>query len=91
MLKFPEEVVHTTFRPDIVLWSRNLKPVISTSEAHGSLEGEDRGSIGDEDVKVPRLGQHAETKVFPVEVSSLGFPSWSTWQIVRALGIKGQV
>ncbi len=41
-LKFPEEIVVTSLRPDIVLWSQATMQV-GFNRADGTLGGKDRG------------------------------------------------
>ena len=94
-LHFPEEVVHTTLRPDIVLWSKTAKRVIlveltvpweeRVDEAHELKKSKY------EDLASSCRDRGWKTWVFPVEVGCRGFPSQSVWKLYGALGIKGRV
>ncbi|XP_060589959.1 uncharacterized protein LOC132745154 [Ruditapes philippinarum] len=92
-LKFPEEVTHTSLRPDIVMWSRSPKLMVMVEltvpweerveESHEIKKG-----------KYPDLADTCKergwkTWVFPVEVGCRGFPSQSVWKMLGAVGIKG--
>ncbi|XP_045174487.2 uncharacterized protein LOC123535800 [Mercenaria mercenaria] len=92
-LQFPEEIAHTTLRPDIVIWSRNQKTVIMVEltvpweervEESNELKREKY-----EELANTCRGNGWKTWVFPVEVGCRGFPSSSVWRMLGALGIKG--
>lgn len=92
-LKFPEEVTHTSLRPDIVIWSRSPKLVIMVEltvpweerveESHETKKGKYQ------DLADTCRDRGWKTWVFPVEVGCRGFPSQSVWKMLGAVGIKG--
>jgi hypothetical protein len=94
-LHFPEEVVHTTLRPDIVIWSKSPKHVILVEL---TVPYEERADEAFElkKAKYQELVQMCrdngwKTWNFPVEVGCRGFPSQSVWRMFGALGIRGNV
>ena len=94
-LTFPEEVAHTTLRPDIVLWSKSAKRVILVEL---TVPWEERVDEAHE-LKKSKYEELAhtcrdrgwKTWIFPVEIGCRGFQSQSVWKMLGALGIKGRV
>jgi hypothetical protein len=92
-LKFPEEVTHTSLRPDIVMWSRSPKLMVMVEL---TVPWEERVEVSHE-IKKGKYQDLADTCkergwktwVFPVEVGCRGFPSQSVWKMLGAVGIKG--
>ena len=93
-LIFPEEVTHTTLRPDIVIWSRSPKYMILIEL---TVPWEERV----EEAYETKKGKYQEladtcrergwkTWVFPVEVGCRGFPSQSVWKMLGAVGMRGK-
>jgi hypothetical protein len=92
-LVFPD-IVHTTLRPDIVLWSETPKVVILV-ELTVPWEERTEEAYERKMAKYQELaGQCREkgwkTSVFPVEVGCRGFPAQSVWRMLSALGIRGK-
>ena len=92
-LHFPEEVVHTTLRPDIVIWSKIPKRVILVELTVPYEERSDE-AFELKKAKYQELVQMCQDKGwrtwnFPVEVGCRGFPSQSVWRMFGALGIRG--
>jgi len=93
-LQFPEEVAHTTLRPDIVLWSKSPKLVILIEltvpwEERIDEAFEFKRSKYEELVQTCRENGW-KTWIFPVEIGCRGFPSQSVWKMLGSLGIKGK-
>ena len=93
-LKFPEEVAHTTLRPDIVIWSKCPKRMVLV-ELTVPWEERVEEAYKLKKTKYQDLAETCrvrgwKTTVFPVEVGCRGFPSYSTWRMLGAMGIKGR-
>ncbi|XP_052224110.1 uncharacterized protein LOC127839765 [Dreissena polymorpha] len=94
-LVFPEEVAHTTLRPDIVLWSKTAKRVILVEL---TVPWEERIDVAYELMKAKYQDladvcreRGWKTWIFPVEIGCRGFPSQSVWKMFGALGAEGRV
>ncbi|XP_069133169.1 uncharacterized protein [Argopecten irradians] len=90
---FPEEVVSTSLRSDIVLWSRNSKQVLMTEL---TVPWEDRIEEARERkrLKFQQLVEDCQEQglriwCLPVEVGCQGFPGQSLWRTLRLLGVVG--
>ena len=93
-LKFPEEIAHTTLRPDIVIWSKTPKQVILVELTVPWEERVDEAyeikKTKYEDLANICRDRGWKTWIFPVEVGCRGFPSQSVWKMMGAAGIKGR-
>ena len=90
---FPGEVLTTTLRPDIVLWSRSSRQVILlelTVPWETRLEEAHERKLTKYDQLVTDI-QNKNWKVwyFPVEVGCRGFVSQSLWRALGFLGLTG--
>lgn len=92
-LHFPQ-VVQTSLRPDMVLWSEEAKKIIlielTVPWEDGCSEAHERKAT-----KYHELVQQCRDKgwqawLFPVEVGCRGFPAQSVWNTLTALGIRGR-
>ena len=91
-LVFPE-IVHTTLRPDVVIWSVQAKKLIAIEL---TVPWEERCEEAHERkaAKYAELLDNCRKKdwsayLFPVEVGCRGFPAQSMWRMFTALGITG--
>jgi hypothetical protein len=93
-LVFPPEIVTTTLRPDMVLWSSSLKKVfiieltVPWEDSVGEAYERKHLRYGDLATEVRHHGWN--TDVRPVEVGCRGFVATSTTRLLKDLGIKGQ-
>ena len=93
-LVFPD-VVQTSLRPDIVIWSTVPKVMILVEL---TVPWEERTDEANERKRSKYMYQELadlcrekgfSTWVFPVEVGCRGFPAQSVWKALGALGMKG--
>ncbi|XP_060072881.1 uncharacterized protein LOC132552703 [Ylistrum balloti] len=87
------DLVQTTLRPDIVIWSQQRQKVIlveltvpweeGCDEAHEKKAGKYQ--------ELAELCRHKgwNTWLFPVEVGARGFPAQSVWRMFQKLGLTG--
>ena len=92
-LKFPEEIAHTSLRPDIVLWSKGTKQVV-LMELTVPWEERIEEAYERELKKYQALileSQQNGWKAWnlPVEVGCRGFAGRSLWRALGLLGIEG--
>ena len=91
-LVFPD-IVHTTQRPDIVIWSPKDKKLVMIEL---TVPWETRCDEAYE----RKMGKYTELQeqcrqrgwsawLFPVEIGCRGFPAQSVWRMLSNLGIKG--
>lgn len=92
-LQFPGEIVQTTLRPDIVIWSKATKQVIMIEL---TVPWEERIECANERkrTKYDELKTECEragwkTWCTPIEVGCRGFLGKSIWTMSKLLGIKG--
>ena len=92
-LVFPE-VVQTTLRPDIVIWSERSKKLVAVEL---TVPWEERCDEAFERKSNKYSQLMADCRqagwsawLFPVEVGSRGFPAQSMWRMLTALGIVGR-
>lgn len=92
-LHFPQ-VVKTSLRPDLVIWSEEAKKIILIELIvpweDGCSEAHERKAT-----KYHELIQQCRDKgwqawLFPVEVGCRGFPAQFVWNSLTALGIRGR-
>ena len=92
-LTFPQEIVTTSLRPDIVLWSTSTKTVIMVELTVPWEEGMEaaferkRDKYSELASECSQAGWRAFT--FPVEVGCRGYTGVSTQRLLKSLGIKG--
>ena len=92
-LQFPD-VVQTTLRPDIVVWSSHGKKIV-VIELTVSWEERCDEAYERKAAKYAELMEECRRKgwstwLFPVEVGCRGFPAASVWKMFTALGITGR-
>ena len=92
-LQFPE-VVQTTLRPDIVLWSTKDQKIILVEL---TVPWEEGCEVAHERKagKYQQLAQDCRDRgwqagVFPVEIGCRGFPARSAWSFLSAIGMDEQ-
>lgn len=92
-LVFPE-IVHTTLRPDVVLWSTEQKSIVIVEL---TVPWEERCEEAHErkSAKYLELMESCQQRgwkawLFLVEVGCRGFPAQSVWKMFQKLGVKGQ-
>ena len=91
-LVFPN-IVTTTLRPDIVIWSEKQRAIIMIEL---TVPWETRCDEAHERKaeKYAHLVEECREKgwqawPFPVEIGARGFPAQSIWKLLTALGMKG--
>lgn len=92
-LQFPD-VVQTTLRPDIVVWSSHGKKIV-VIELTVPWEERCDEAYERKATKYAELMEECRRKgwstwLFPVEVGCRGFPAASVWKMFTALGITGR-
>ena len=91
-LVFPD-VIQTTQRPDIVLWSAEDKKIIiielTVPWEEGCNEAHERKSSKYWELKEACQVRGWKTWLFPVEVGCRGFPARSVWALLKAIGLRG--
>lgn len=93
-LVFPRNIVVTTSRPDIVLWSNSTKHVVMV-ELTVPWEERVEESHHMKQEKYTELQRECTERgwkamVLPVEVGCRGFPAKSVWSALRTIGLVGQ-
>ena len=93
-LVFPEEIVMTQLRPDIVMWSRDSRQVALVEL---TVPWEDRAEVSHHlkrekyaELQAECVDRGWKTWVFPVEVGCRGFPAQSLWNMFRTMGVTGK-
>lgn len=90
---FPQ-VVQTSLRPDIVLWSEDTKKIIlielTVPWEDGCEEASERKTTKYLNLVQQCRDKGGQTWLFPVEVGCRGFPAQSVWRMLTALGIAGR-
>jgi len=90
-LVFPN-IIQTTFRPDIVIWSDKDKCLVMV-ELIVPWESRCEETYERKKAKYSDLQEQCKQKgcrggLFPVEIVARGFPAQSLWKMFSALGIK---
>ena len=93
-LKFPQEIVMTTKRPDIVMWSASRKKVVLL-ELTVPWEERMEDAFERKMAKYEELVAECQEKgwkcwCLPVEMGCRGFAAQSLWRALRILGITGK-
>jgi len=91
-LDFPD-VVQTSLRPDVVVWSASSRQIIVIEltvpwEEICDEENERKSAKYAELMELCRERGWC-TWLFPVEVGCRGFPEYSVWRTLKALGVVG--
>lgn len=92
-LVFPQ-VVQTQLRPDMVLWSEEVRKLIlielTVPWEDGCEEAYERKATKYQDLVEQCRAKGWQTWLFPVEVGCRGFPAQSVWKTLTALGLAGR-
>ena len=92
-LQFPD-VVHTTLRPDVVLFSPEGKKIIlvelTVPWEEGCEEAFERKSERYKDLVQDCRDKGWQAWLYPVEVGCRGFPAQSVWKFLTAVGLTGR-
>ncbi|KAK0140163.1 hypothetical protein N1851_022917 [Merluccius polli] len=92
-LHFPQ-VVQTSLRPDMVIWSEEAKKVIlielTVPWKDGCGEVHERKATKYQDLVQQGRDKGWQAWLFPVEVGCRGFPAQSVWNTLTVLGIRGR-
>jgi len=93
-LKFPQEILSTTQRPDVVMWSSSTKMVVLL-ELTVPWEERVEEAYERKMAKYQELVLDCQEKgwkcwCFPVEVGCRGFVAQSLWRALGSLGISGK-
>ena len=92
-LQFPQ-VVQTTLRPDVVMWSDEAKKIIlidlTVPWEEGCEQAFERKSTKYQDLLHDCRAKGWQAWLFPVEVGCRGFPAQSVWRMLTAIGITGR-
>ena len=93
-LVFPQEIVTTQLRPDIVLWAKDSKQLAMVEL---TVPWEERVEEAYHlkrdkytDLQASCIEKGWKTWVLPVEIGCRGFPSRSLWSMFRTLGVNGK-
>ncbi len=93
-LVFPPEIVITTLRPDMVLWSPTTKLAyvveLTVPWEEGVEEAYERKNNKYSDLAAEASQNGWKTNIFPVEVGCRGFVATSTTSLLRKIGVKGR-
>jgi hypothetical protein len=94
-LGFPEEILVTNKRPDIVVWSKSKKAVIMI-ELTIACEERIESAFERKRSKYEELLRDCVTAgwkawLFPIEVGCRGFVGKSVWRMCSEIGIVGKV
>ncbi|KAI8486711.1 hypothetical protein Bbelb_354590 [Branchiostoma belcheri] len=93
-LKFPEVVLDTNLRPDIVPWSEETKQVVMkelTVPWEDRLEeAHERKAEKYRDLRQSCAEKGWKAWCYPVEVGCRGFVSQTVWRALGALGMRGK-
>ena len=93
-LVFPPEIVTTSLRPDLVLWSTSQKAVfiveltVPWEAAVGEVFERKKLKYADIAAEAEQHGWRAQ--VLAVEVGCRGFVATSTTKLLKGMGVRGQ-
>ena len=93
-LRFPEEIITTNYRPDIVIFSRSSRICIMI-ELTVPWEERMEEAYERKMLKYTDLVEQCRTKgwktwCFPIEIGCRGYPGNSSWRALKMLGIVGK-
>ena len=93
-LIFPPEIVATTLRPDMVLWSMAAKLAyvveLTVPWEEGVEEAYERKKTKYSDLAAEASQNGWKTLIFPVEVGSRGYVATSTTRLLKKMGLRGR-
>lgn len=93
-LVFPPEIVATTLRPDMVLWSPTTKLVyvveLTVPWEEGVEEAYERKKNKYSDLAAEASQNGWKTSIFQIEVGYRGFVETSTTSLLKKTGVKGR-
>ena len=92
-LVFPLEIVATTLRPDMVLWSTMAKLVyveLRVPWEDGVEESYARKKNKYSDLATDAAQNGWKILIFPVEVGCWGFVTTSTTSLLKKMGVRGR-
>lgn len=94
-LCFPEVILTTNQRPDMVLWSLSTKQVLvielTVPWEERIEEAHERKFLKYSDLQADCKAKGWKSHCFPVEVGCRGFAGQSVWKLFSALGIYGKI
>lgn len=92
-LVFPEEILSTNLRPDIVMWSPNTKQVVivelTVPWEERIEEANERKRLKYSELQADCASKGWKTYCYPVEIGTRGFAGQSLWRLLSTLGIVG--
>ena len=93
-LHFPNHIVHTQERPDIVIWSDTVKLVIIVELAvpweENMEEDFERKKLRNEKLNIECEDKGWACQVMPIEVGCRGFIGWTTTSYLTRLGLTNR-
>ncbi|KAJ8352263.1 hypothetical protein SKAU_G00237390 [Synaphobranchus kaupii] len=93
-LVFPRDIVATTLRPDMVLWSTTAKLAyvveLTVPWEDGVEEAYERKKNKYSELAIQAAQNGWKTKIFPVEVGCRGFVATSTIVLLKKMGVRGR-
>ena len=93
-LVFLPEIVTTSLRPDLVLWSTSQKAVfiVELTVPWEAAVGEafERKKLKYADIAAEAEQRGWRAQVIPVEVGCRGFVATSTTKLLKGMGVRGQ-
>ena len=93
-LLFPPEILTTSLRPDLVMWSSSRKVVliIELTVPWEAAVGEayERKQLKYADIAAEAEQRGWRARVLPVEVGCRGFVATSTTRLLKGMGVRGQ-
>ncbi len=94
-LHFPEAVLSTTLRPDIIMWSPGGKKIIlvelTVPWEEGCEEAAERKKGKYQQLVQDCRDKGWTTRLMTVEVCCRGFPAQSVWNLLMKVGLRGHV
>ena len=94
VLSFPQNIVYTGLRPDIVLWSDQIKKVVlvelTVPWEENIEEAYERKKARYEDLRAECEDNGWSCVLLPVEVGCRGFVGRSTTKFLSLLGVSGR-
>lgn len=94
-LQFPKEVLSTTLRPDIIMWSLEGKKIIlvelTVPWEEGCEEAAERKRAKYQQLVQDSRDKGWTTWLMTVEVGCRGFPAQSVWNLLTKVGLRGHL